>query len=51
MNEFEGYEKWLNVYEIQLTGSAIQRMNSWLLEDEWDWNSFSKGTTYLTTKV
>jgi hypothetical protein len=48
MDELEVYESELNVYEIQLMGHAILRMNSWWLEDEWDWNSYSDNTIYLT---
>ena len=47
MDGKEGYEKFKNVDEIQLTGSAIYRMNSWQWEDECDWNSYPDSTIYL----
>ena len=48
MDGFKGYERFQNVYEIQLTGSAIFWMNILLLKDECDWNSYPNGTIYLT---
>jgi hypothetical protein len=48
MDESEAYEKFDFSYEIQLTGSAIFRMNSWWLEGELDWNSYFDGIIYLT---
>ena len=43
-----GYESELNIYVIQLTGPTTLRMNNWWLKDEWDWNSYSDSTIYLT---